>query len=781
MSVLFDVRGTQSRTFAERGVARYLGELVAAMEEWFPAAVERYVINPDLPLAKPLQHLRSSGRVGPADHVSPSTQVYHIGSAFEPDVSLAALWPSTARGLRLAVTLYDLIPEIFPRTYLADPRARRWYRARLNFIRCADRILAISQATAADAQERLGVKADRIAVVGAAPGSQFKPPPSRDAALARLAATMPEVEPRFLLYTGGIEPRKNIDRLLAAYAGLDEELRQKHQLVIVCRVHPEERERLEETLRGLCVAGRVHFPGFVTDEQLIALYRATTLFVFPSLYEGYGLPVAEAAACGAPVVASNTSSLVELVLEEHARFDPYDVNSIRSAITRCLTDDSLLERLRSRDSYALDSWRDVARRTVAVYEELAAQPKIRRIRSRPRVAYVSPLPPQRSGVADYSYRLLERLSEHCEIDAFVDASLGDQEGPPGVHVSPIHSFQVVEGLRAGYDRVLICLGNSEHHAAALDLLRRRGGTVLAHDVRLTGLYGYASVYRQEFEQRSLAQILVDMYERTVDTEIARSGSITVEDAEQHGILMAREAIALADAYIVHSDYAAELARRDAAPEHRHKVRVAPFAFPDPGEFSALPRSQQLSVGTFGVVAPVKQTEKVVDAFSVIAARRGDCTLIVAGPPAGAGDYERIQARVDRLGLARRVRLRGELDAESFKQAIASTTVAVQLRAASMGESPASVGDCLAAGIPTVVTSVGAARELPDAVVVKVAPDIPPDKLGSELLALLDDLPRRAALSVAAEDFAREHSFGRAARFVYEELVLGGRPGEQAAA
>lgn len=784
MSALFEVGGVQSRGFGERGVARYLIELAGALERWFPESVERYLINPNMPVARALELLPPAHRIGTTeDIISTASRVYHVGSPFEPDVSLAGLWPPAVRPLPLAVTLYDLIPELFPETYLADPQVRTWYRTRLELLRRADRILAISRSTAADAIERLGLRPDRVVVVGAAAASRFAPPTSRQAALAEVRATMPEIQDGFLLYTGGIEPRKNIDRLLAAYSRLPRELRDEHQLVIVCRILPDQKERLERTLHGLGVADRVHFTNYVTDDQLVSLYGATTLFVFPSLYEGYGLPVAEAVACSAAVIASNTSSLVELVVEERARFDPYDIDSIGSTIAGCLTEPALLEHLRRPASYALDSWRDVGERTVAVYEELAAQPRVRRrARSRPRIAYVSPLPPQRSGVADYSYRLLERLSGYCDIDAFVDRSLGEHQGPPGVRVGAIAHFEIFEQLRGGYDQVLICLGNSEHHPAALNLLRRRGGVVLAHDIRLVGMYTYASLHRRELESRALPEILRDMYEGRIPAEVGQSGSIALEDVDAHHIFMAREAIAAADRFAVHSEYAGHLARSDAAQADRHKVCVMPFAFPDSGEFSSFGNPAAGSIlGTFGMVAPVKQTEKVIDAFSVVARDRADCELVVAGPPAGAGDYERLREQVSRHGLTDRVRLLGHLDGEAFRRAVSQTTVAVQLRAMSMGESPASVGDCLAAGVPTVVTALGSARELPDEAVVKVPQDIRADVLAETLLALLDDMPRRASLGAAAQALARERSFEHAARFLYDEFVLTRRAGGRAAA
>ena len=292
---------------------------------------------------------------------------------------------------------------------------------------------------------------------------------------------------------------------------------------------------------------------------------------------------------------------------------------------------------------------------------------------------------------------------------------------------------------------------------------------------MTGLYAEASLHRPELEPRPLQQIVQEMYKGSIPCEIGRSGVVELGEADAHAIFMAREAISLADSFVVHSHYAAQLARHDAAPEHRYKVRVAPFAFPDPNEFSGfLQRRDRPVIGTFGVVAPVKQTDKVVDAFSVVAHQRGDCTLMVAGPPAGMGDYDLLEARASELGLSGRMRLLGYVDSDAFREAIAQTTVAVQLRAMSMGENPASVGDCLAAGVPTVVTAVGSTRELPDHVMVKVAPDIRPEVLARTILELLDDSPRRSSLHAAAQAFARDHSFEHAARFFYQELVLCGR-------
>jgi glycosyltransferase involved in cell wall biosynthesis len=258
---------------------------------------------------------------------------------------------------------------------------RRWYRARLQLIRRADRILAISQTTARDVLNLIGGRDEQVVTVGAAVSERFRPPSSREEAFAAATAAVSELDPGFVLYTGGIEPRKNLDRLLAAYAALPAEVRNRHGLVVVCRVSAAERQALARQVADLGVAGRVLFPGYVDEEALVHLYQSCALFVFPSLYEGFGFPIAEAIACGAPVIASRTPAATELVHDEEALFDPLEVEAISASMENGLLDEALRERLMRRPVTRL-TWSDVAQRTLAVYDELLRLPP----RARPRSA-----------------------------------------------------------------------------------------------------------------------------------------------------------------------------------------------------------------------------------------------------------------------------------------------------------------------------------------------------------------------------------------------------------
>jgi glycosyltransferase involved in cell wall biosynthesis len=769
VSVLLDIQGIQSPAHSERGIARYVLNLAAELERRHQHLLAGYLLNPSLAVPGVLEPMLGTGRVAYSDRVEPpGGGVYHIGSPIEY-VPLEQLLPRFTRtgGMSVVVTLYDLIPKLFPDVYLLDAVTRGWYGMRLQLVQQADRILTISESTARDAIEQLGVSPDRVVVVGAGVSERFERPASRTETLGRLREELPWLKAGFVLYTGGIEPRKNIDRLLVAYAGLPEEVRRRHQLVIVCRVSPRDRAALGKRLRKLGAADRVHFPGFVEDAQLVRLYQACELFVFPSLYEGYGLPIAEAMACGAPVISSRTSSLTELVQNDEALFDPREPESIRAALERVLTDESLRRRLGAVELDEGHTWAGVADRTAAVYEELLRKPpRIRRARKR--IALVSPLPPARSGIADETARLLAALSEHCDIDAFADQD--EAEVPHGVPFAHVRQFDAANRARGGYDRIVVCLGNSEHHAEALALIRRHPAIVIAHDVRLTGLYGWLAANRPDLEPHGFHAALHAMYDGRLPAALGAQGWLGLEEYDRYGILMAREVLSVAERYLVHSRFAADLARLEASPGDEKKIAVLPFGIRAPEEFAGYERSDGSRViATFGIVGPTKQPDVVLEAFARLAEREPQAELAFVGP-VEQSEARRLAERAAALGVGDRVRLTGELDEDEFQASIARASVAVQLRSASNGETSAAVTLCLAAGVPTVVSAIGFARELPDDCVVKVERDAGPDTVAEAIGALLRDHSLRSGLRAAGVRFARENSYEHAAEVLYQEIL-----------
>jgi glycosyltransferase involved in cell wall biosynthesis len=372
--VVVDLQAIPSVDQRHRGIPRYITDLTAAVEAIDPGAVGTYTVNPDLALPEVgvAERLVEAGKLRRSDDVDwTGVPLLHIASPMEMSVPERRLLPPGARaaGVPWAVTFYDLIPHLMPDFYLEDPGLRRRYRARLQLVRTATAVLTLSEASRIDVAEHLGIDPRRIFVVGAGTSPRFVSPASRTAAAAEAVAAVPGLRAPYVFYIGSYERRKNLEPLLEAWSQLPPAVRGRWQLALCCPLRPLERNHLLWRSRQLGIADSICLTGFVDDAVLLKLHQGTDLFVFPSLYEGYGLPVAEALACGAPVLAADASSLPEIVGPD-ALFDATRPAAMATAIERGLTDDALRSRLLAAAGKAPSSWDDVAHATLDVYARL---------------------------------------------------------------------------------------------------------------------------------------------------------------------------------------------------------------------------------------------------------------------------------------------------------------------------------------------------------------------------------------------------------------------------
>jgi glycosyltransferase involved in cell wall biosynthesis len=564
--VALDLRAAQSRAYRERGIARYALNLIGALSEHHPDIVGSVLVDPDRPPVPDLGPILDSGRLRTPGTWPATEQVFHAMSPFDLEVPVAELWPRSASraGMRLVLTVYDLIPHLFPEIYLEHPAARAAYRARHHLVRAADHIVTLSASAAADLVEQLGVAESKITVIGAAAEGQFRPPASRDGAAQQAADSVEGLQPGYIVYNGGVEPRKNMEGLVVAYAGLPAGVRDRRQLVLVCRMDWTERERYQLMARELGLGeGRLVLTGFVSDELLILLYQGADLVAFPSLYEGFGLPVVEAMACGAPVIASGSSSLPELVAPE-ACFDPRDSGSMTGLLERALTEAGLRRRLSEWSAQPRPDWEDVAGRAAGVYVRSASAAPPRRGHHRPRLAVMA------SGAED---GLIEALAEHALVDLLQDGAASPPDPPPGSAVVAAATLERAGALRGGYDAIVVTVANDRRGLEALRFLRRRPGRpviVLVRDVKLVSLYELAA--RMGVVPEGFAAAAQAMYPWLSSEVLADSPAGA---AERLGLLMAREVIALSWRYLVGSRPEADLALTDAAPEHAARIGVLP--------------------------------------------------------------------------------------------------------------------------------------------------------------------------------------------------------------
>lgn len=267
---------------------------------------------------------------------------------------------------KFVATVHDVKPLIFG----SGEKRNGWNVNRLieqilvgDRSRQMDHVLTDSRSSRRDIIARLGMPAERVTVVY--PGVER----DRFIPLERMDSSAP-ARP-YVLCVAGADPTKNVGTLIEAFGRLPESLRGSHDLVLAGDFR--RRRDLYELVRRLGIEPQTVFTGVISDERLVELYQKARLFVFPSLYEGFGFPVLEAMACGCPVISSNASSLPEVTGDAALLVDPQDVGELSRQMERVLADGALREALKQRglDRAAQFSWDRTARETVAVYRRVA--------------------------------------------------------------------------------------------------------------------------------------------------------------------------------------------------------------------------------------------------------------------------------------------------------------------------------------------------------------------------------------------------------------------------
>jgi alpha-1,3-rhamnosyl/mannosyltransferase len=365
--------GIDARAAAEEpgGRGRYVRELLAHLAEL--GSRHRFLLY-----ARLAWQPETLG-AGPAWRLSPRPDgAWHLGVALrasrECDVFLSTNSYLTAWFLRVpsCVVVHDMVA--FDRELRPQRRASLIERATLApAVRRAAAIVAVSASTERDLVARFPAAEGRTRVIHHAADPSFEPVGADDATvLARHGLDRP-----YVLVTGTLEPRKNLPRLIEAYAHLPARLRDRVELVLVGATGWETDETFDSIARQ---QGRVRALGYVPDADLPALYRRAEVFAYPSLYEGFGLPILEAMRSGTAVLTSRVSSLPEVGGEAVRYVDPRDVSDIRSGLAELLDEPDLRARLAGDGLIRADRfrWSTTARQTVEALEAAAGSPSARR-------------------------------------------------------------------------------------------------------------------------------------------------------------------------------------------------------------------------------------------------------------------------------------------------------------------------------------------------------------------------------------------------------------------
>lgn len=799
MRLVVDLQGAQGAS-RNRGIGRYSRELAMAMartprEHEVVIALNGTLTDSAYDLAGrfsgvlPRENVKTWFSPNPAEPnryagkaveivraqflASLNPDLVHVASVFEglgePNITGS---PAGLERLPLAATFYDLIPFIRRKQYLSETGAIGphgwWYYTRLQEMFLMDGLLAISESSRNEAIDHLGVDPGKVWNIQAGVHADFAPFDLSEAE-HRVLRTRYGLEGPFILFVGAGDVRKNEASLIDAYVRLPEALRARYQLLIVGHVPQQPlRQRLEGT--G-CPPNRLVIVPFVEEGDLARLYAACELFVFPSLHEGFGLPAAEAMACGAPVIASNTSSLPEVVGLPEALFDPSNPLEIAARMTQFLENPGFRAQLveHGLERAKLFTWDACAARAWDALEGTLDRLNLSKRRSasilarKPSLAFVSPLPPQPSGISDYSRAILPALSRYYDITLVSENGTTDDAWLTAAF--PIIDAQAFREQAGRFERTLYQVGSSPFHSFQYrDLLPECPGVTVLHDAFLSLVWHWHA-----FHEGKTDEFFSELY--------ISHGYPALKYATTNGLDAAANAypacLSVLDqslSIIQHSQHGLDLLAHHFGERVRERVSIVPLlaqARYRPGREDARRKLgltlDELVICSFGMIAPTKLSTRVFEAWERVPGEKG--RLVYVGALATA---DALLWPIEDLPPS--VHVTGRSDQEIYDLWLAAADIAVQLRTSSRGETSAAITDCLSVGLPLIVNAHGSAAELPKDIVVKLPDHFETDELRDAIVALRDDPARRQALGQAGRLHARERLGAESIAERYRDVI-----------
>jgi glycosyltransferase involved in cell wall biosynthesis len=683
--------------------------------------------------------------------------VVHLSSLFEgynddAVVSLHHVPP----GCRVSVSFYDLIPYLNPAQYLTPrPLYAQFYNDKMEQLKRVDTGLAISRHAQQEALEHLPELTGKMVNVSTAADAQFQTM-VMDTAQAKSWLKKWGVERPFVLYTGGADERKNLPRLVQAYAGLPSATRESSQLLLAGKLASGSVNELKAKAKSLGLrSDELLFSGYVSDEDLVRLYNLCRLFVFPSWQEGFGLPALEAMSCGAVVIGASTSSLPEVIGLDAALFDPFSVASMTAKMQQAMCDEGFRAALRTHGLKQAQnfSWDSVARKALAAWACLPAPASVAELTPKPRLALVSPLPPERTGIADYSAELLPALAEHYHVELILAQDRVELEGA-------VSNFVVrdVAWFRAHpehYDRILYQFGNSPFHQHMLDLLEEIPGTVVLHDFYLSGLMSWLENHGGQ--THAWKQALLNDHGYGALQALAQDPQAAVLTYPVNGHVF-RHALGV----IVHSQHARQLIEAHYGAAVVSRVRVVPLLRQPPRAIFPSQARQDLGLAaddfvvcSFGFLDATKLNDRLLEAWIGSRLLRDPrCKLFFVGQNAGGEFGDALRKTIESRELSNQIRITGFVSQEQYRQYLSVADLAVQLRTNSRGETSAAALDVLNHGVAMIVNAHGSMAELDSQKVWMLEDRFEVAQLTQALETLWQDPKRRLGMGRAGQAYGQ---------------------------
>ncbi|CAG7659183.1 glycosyltransferase [Paenibacillus allorhizosphaerae] len=689
--------------------------------------------------------------------------VIHFTSPHMFDIEVPDI---TSVNIKKSYLVYDLIPLVMKDHYYNNwsQHIQRLYDSRCKLIAEADCILTISEASKKDLVNYLGIDPDRIHVIYASTNEELYEA-SRAGNEKILINKELGISSPFIYSLTGYDPRKNNKGLISAFSQVVREF-PDIKLVISGIKQEAEREELIKyaTTKGI-TPDQIIYLGFVSDDSLVALYKECEVFVFPSIYEGFGLPVLEAMRCGTPVVTTSSSSLPEVAGDAAIIVDVNDDESMATAINSFLKEKGFAETYKTKGVKQAEmfSWSKTTLDSLKVFHNLVypSFESASQLLDKLELAFFSPLNPQSSGISDYSEELLTELRHFFDVKIFVNGIT-----PENPFIS--RNFEVFD-YTTNYERLekiklrMYHMGNNELHSWIYNAMIDYPGYVVLHDLNLYGFYMYTKYLRGD----KIGFVNELTYCHGQDGSAA--GDRLLNQASypnDQEFPMFKKVVELSNQVLVHSHWVKE--KIEIESDFKGVITVIPSGIlMDESNVNKKEFKRNLgldcnkiSIGIFGNVIPNKRIEVILRALSELVKTNNNIHVNIVGHCSTEME-QHINKAAKHLDFNKHVSLIKGPTLDVFKQYIIASDICINLRWPTFGETSATLVRSLGYGTPCIVSNVGSYIEYPDDCVWKVDVDEYENEL---LLAYLLELTNndllREKMGYYAKKYMKEtHDFG----------------------
>jgi len=695
---------------------------------------------------------------------------YKIDAYWNPNpLMLNVVLPTDLCNTTIFLTIHDLIPLVMPDSYIDKwPKNQKFeYERRIeNIPNWADRLVFVSESAKNDFEKLNPIVTVKSKVIQSAvdhtlfysslvPRDRFKSP--------------------YILFTGGVDPRKNMNAAIEAFSYLIKDNYKKFsdlKFYIVCACSDDDKHNYENLAAKLGVLDKLVMTGYIEEENLIALYKEASVLSFPSRYEGFGLPVLEALACGLPVVTTKISSIPEIIGDLAYYCSPDDTQDMAFALKNAL-EDSANGNIR-KNEYIQRAKKFTWAKTGANYYKLFTNTLFNANNiinlDRPKIAYVSPWSPQRSGIANYSFDLVAHLKEYVDITLYLENQEETNNESLGLLIQDISLLpQDIEQ----YDCVIYHIGNNtQFHKKIYQLAWKYPSVIVLHDFNIHPFL--ADSFLGKEEENIYEDALIEGY-----GEVGKSSYASVKSGNIYPEIwrfpMSHALAKRSNATIVHSKWV------KAQFQEIDNVFVVPHGSIENEKgfrhdrFSDLKKRfnippESFIISTFGFVNALKRIHQILEAIKILVDLGYPVKLFIGGELIDA--TLKVEEKIQSLHIGENVVISGYLNEEDFDNCIRMSDVVLNLRFPSMGESSGTLMKALRSGKACLVSNYQQFTEYPNSVCWKV--DIDKDLEIPLMVAYLQELMRnpsaRKQLGRNASFFAANYSSYELSAKLYAEII-----------